>query len=129
MDFAGTVSMFINRCSVQKYLAAIEGHWARGTPIDLHLRQEIHAGRLKAYVTAPFVTSITAANSVSDIRGTQDFARDVFDVYRRAFYLYADQDALLAQLKQATRGAKTSTLASIYLHAQLAALSDRWTTF
>src|SRR5207247_1322416 len=129
MDFAGMVSMFINRRSIAKYGQVIAGNWSAGIAIDLFLRQQVHGGRLAAYVTAPFVTSVSPANAESDIRGAHDFAHAVYDLYRRAFYIEADQDAILRQMTRMVAGARLPKLASIFLTAHGAAMSDRWKEF
>jgi len=53
INFACTSSLFINKYSVGKYAALISGQWKQGVPIDLFIRQLVHAGQLQAHVTSP----------------------------------------------------------------------------
>jgi hypothetical protein len=82
---------------------------------------------VNAYVTAPFITTISSASSASDVTGPHDFGHAVLDLYRRAHYKDADQPAILAELRKLLDGARLPTFASIFLSVSGAVMSDRWT--
>ena len=69
IHFSVMSSFFVNKASVAKYHALIDGQWTRGIPIDIQVRQLIHKGQLKAHITLPFMTSISPQSIRSDIRG------------------------------------------------------------
>ena len=129
VDFACTSSMFVNKASVAKYAACLAGHWTHGDPLDLFLRRLVKAGRLRAYVTVPFLTSISAASNESDIQGPLNASRRVTELYRRGFFLDADAKALVAEMLALTAGAQVSPLAALYLNAEMYSLSDKWMPF
>jgi len=120
--------MFVNKRSVAKYARLIRGNWALGMPLDLFIRQLVHQGALRAYVTVPFLTSI--ADSVqSDVRGRTDRSRQVCDVLRRGLFEEADHPALLARMRALTKGARLSDRAALFVKAESFSLSDQWTPF
>jgi len=129
IDFAGTASMLINKNSIQKYLGVVTSNWSVGAPIDIFLRDAIHKGKLNAYVSVPFVTSISAESNSSDIRGNMDRSRRVCDMLRRGLFQEANVEGLLAELRQLTTGAKVSPLVNLYLNAEMFMLSDQWQSF
>jgi GR25 family glycosyltransferase involved in LPS biosynthesis len=129
IDFAGMASLFVNRRSLDKYASMIRGNWSICQPIDLFLREQVHSGNLRAYVTAPFLTSISDVSSQSEVLGAHDFSREVADLYRRSFYVAADLPNLLARMTELARHARLPTLSSLFITAHAAALSDRWNTF
>ena len=67
IPFSCTSSFFVNRQSIDKYAGLIADQWTWGKPIDLFLRRLINQGRLKAFVTVPFMTSISEISQQSDI--------------------------------------------------------------
>lgn len=128
IGFASCCSMFVNKRSVAKYARLIRGNWALGMPLDLFIRQLVHQGALRAYVTVPFLTSI--ADSVqSDVRGRTDRSRQVCDVLRRGLFEEADHPALLARMRALTKGARLSDRAALFVKAESFSLSDQWTPF
>lgn len=129
LPFCCTSSLFINRASVGKYARLLVGQWRLGRPIDMHLRALVHQGQLKAFLTVPFMTSISAQSDDSDIRGGLDLTRRVCDLYRRGFFQEADLPALLSEIQRLTSGSKISPLTALYLHAERFSLSDQFVKF
>jgi GR25 family glycosyltransferase involved in LPS biosynthesis len=129
IPFSCTSSMFINRAAVGKYARLVVGNWAHGWPIDMHLRDLVLRGQLKALLTVPFMTSISPHSDESDIRGALDRTRRVCDIYRRGFFQEANLSALLAELQQLTAGATISPLTELYLQAERFSLSDQFVRF
>ena len=74
IGFAGATSFFINQKAIGKYAALIAGKWSLGAPIDLFIRQLVHDGVLRAYVTVPFITSISNSVASDRARTSHPFA-------------------------------------------------------
>jgi GR25 family glycosyltransferase involved in LPS biosynthesis len=129
IGFAGTSSFFINKHSVAKLAGLLSEKWTTGVPIDLYLRHLVGQKALKAYVTVPFLTSISRHNLESDIRGGLDRSRAVWGVYRRGFFKEASFEALLGEMEELTREVKVSPLAALYLRALTFTMSDQWVPF
>lgn len=129
IPFTGTTSLFINKSSVEKYGTFITGNWKSGSPIDMFVQALIHRKMLKGHVTVPYMTSISLASTDSSIRGRLDRARQVCDVYRRAFFQDSDLPSLITEMQGLTEGAKVSPLATLYLSAEAFSLSDQWVVF
>jgi GR25 family glycosyltransferase involved in LPS biosynthesis len=127
--FACTSSFFINKKSIDQYAGLIAGKWSLGIPIDIHLRNLVHQGHLKAYVTLPFVTTVSRDSLDSDIRGSVDRSRRVVEIFRRAFFQEADLPALLAEMRELTQGTEDSLLTSLFLCAISFSQSDQWKPF
>jgi GR25 family glycosyltransferase involved in LPS biosynthesis len=127
--FAGTSSLFINRRSIKKYLELISGKWAEGMPIDLYLRSLIWKGALNAYVTLPFLTSLSEHTTESNIQGQLNLSRLVMNIYRRAAFKDADFAALTEELDRLAPKQSLSDFAGLYLKILGFSLSDRHTHF
>ena len=102
------------------------GNWRRGLPIDLYLRSLVNEGKLNAYLTVPYMTSISTESNTSDISGSLDRSRRVCEIYRRSFFQESNLAALLSEMQSLTAGVKVPLLASLYLHTESFMLSDQW---
>lgn len=134
IPFACTSSMFINQRSVAKYQELMSTGWQIGKPIDIYLRDLVHQKRLKAYLTVPFVTSVSRDSLQSDILGTVTGAKAVVTAvvtaYRRAFFQDADLPALDAEIQELTRQlGPPSPLTALYLRTLFFRLSDAWVPY
>jgi hypothetical protein len=125
--FSCTSSFFLNRHSVAKYHNLISDQWKLGINIDLYIRTLVKQGMLKAYLTVPFLTSVSRDSLCSDIRGGEvNRCLAVLDVYRRTFFQNADLRSLDAELQELVKGATHSERRILYLKALLFCLSDQW---
>jgi hypothetical protein len=122
-------SFFVNKASLGKIANLMKGKWSLGAPKDMYVRQLIRQKQLKAYVTVPFMTSISAESDTSDIRGELDLSHRVCDVFRRGFFQEADLVALRREMKLLTEGTTVTPLAGLYLDAMTFRLSSRWVRF
>lgn len=122
-------SFFLNRKSVGKYAALIKGKWSAGVPIDLYVRRLLRSGELRAFVTVPFLSSISPENNQSSIRGELDTSRQVCDVFRRGFFVDADVKGLLDEMRRLTEGVGVSPLTQLYLSGYAFSCSDRYVEF
>jgi hypothetical protein len=129
LRLAATSSLFLNRRSIDKYAALLAGQWEAGAPIDLYLRKLVTQGALTAYLTVPFVTSISPQAGQSDIRGQLDRCRLVEAAYRKAFFQDADWPALQREIQQLTTGCELPLLTDIFLRTLTFRLSDSWVEY
>jgi GR25 family glycosyltransferase involved in LPS biosynthesis len=127
--FSGTSSFFINRRSLGKYDELVRDQWSQDLPIDLYLRSLAHKGELKAYLTVPFLTSVSRDTLESDIRGELDKSRAVATIYRRSFFQEADLTALETELRELLSDVEVSPLAAIYVRSLLFRVSDQWVPY
>jgi GR25 family glycosyltransferase involved in LPS biosynthesis len=119
IPFSGASSFFVNKQSVGKVLSLVSGKWTQDQGIDVYIAQLVHQGLLKAYVTIPFLTSLSPHHRQSDIRGSWDRGHCAREVYRRAFFVEGDPNSVLLEMQQLTQGAGIPPLASIYAMASL----------
>jgi GR25 family glycosyltransferase involved in LPS biosynthesis len=129
VGFSGTSSYFVNWKAIDKYAKLMSSPGVDGLPIDLYLRGLVNEKVLKAYVTAPFLTSVSRNSLQSDISGEMKLSRAVFDTFRRAFFQDADLQSLDAEMQEFIKGLEPSLLEKIYLKALLFTLSDRYVNF
>jgi GR25 family glycosyltransferase involved in LPS biosynthesis len=129
VNFACTTSLVINKSSMGKYARLIAGQWKQGKPIDIFLRELVHTGQLKAFLTIPFITTISEGSNDSDIRGDIGRSRRVCDLFRRGLFQDADVHALLTEMQQLTSDSKISSLAALYLNAEMFTLGDKFVRY
>ena len=156
--FACTSSFFLNRQSIGKYAELMSEKWKVGYPIDVYLRNLVHLGCLKAYLTVPFQTSVSRRCAGLDIRGGLDASRVAATIYRRASSRMPTCNPLAPSFKNSPRTqlfcptiaahsfriphcarwmrkfrgslrARLSPLAEIYVRTLLFTLTDRWVQF
>ncbi len=127
--FAGTSSLFINRKSIGKYAKLISGQWKVGLPIDLFLRSLIQKGLLNAYVTLPFLTSLTEHTAESNIQGQLNLSHLVMNIYRRAAFKDADLQSLREELNRLSVHRKHPDFTALYLDVLSFFLSDQQVIF
>ncbi len=126
---SGMTSFFLNRKSIEKYAKLIKDKWSIGIPIDIYLRQLLRKRELRALVTVPFLSSISAESNQSNIRGQLDMSRQVCDVFRRGFFVGADLNELVEEMRRLTRGTAASPLVQLYLSGYAFSRSDKYLNF
>jgi GR25 family glycosyltransferase involved in LPS biosynthesis len=124
--FAATSSFFVNRQSINKLADLIATRWRLGVPIDIYLRDLVHQGALKAYLTVPFQTTVSQDSLQSDIASGDARSLAVITAYRRMFFQDANLPSLAAEMQQLIKGATHSARASVYLQTLFFNLSDQW---
>jgi hypothetical protein len=129
LGFAGTSSIFINKNSIDKYLKLISGNWTKGMPIDIYLRQLIKDQSLDAYVTMPFLTTLSRNTNESDIQGPLDLSRRILNLYRRAAYKDSNLTEIGEEMRKLTAGPNVPPYANLFLNAVTFLLSDRYLNF
>jgi GR25 family glycosyltransferase involved in LPS biosynthesis len=128
INFASASSLIINKNSLGKYADLIKGKWNLGYAIDIQIRKLVHQKLMKAYLITPFMTTI-AASAQSDIRGTTNRSRRVYDVFRRSFFQDADLASLHREMDELLQGAMVSSLTALFMKAETFTLSDKWSHF
>ena len=129
IPFAGTNSYFVNKRSVEKLADLLEANSRSGVPIDIYLRALVTQKLVKAFVTVPFLTTLCLESWRSKISTDRELSQFLYHVYRRAFFLEADRESLLAEMDRLTSGTTLPTLPSLYLKFLSFYLSDRWVPF
>jgi GR25 family glycosyltransferase involved in LPS biosynthesis len=129
ISFGCTSSFFVNRSSVGKLADLLGDNWRIGAPIDLFLRRLVKQRLLKAFVTLPFMTSLSSDCIKSDIRGALDRSRRVCNVYRRAFFVEANLEALREEMHALVSEERIAPMTQIYLDMLSFTLTDQFVWF
>lgn len=113
IDVTGTTSYFINKKHIKKVFKLLEGQWAQGKTIDIFIAQLIRNKKLKAFVTAPFITSISPQASDSTIA---DYGRNTatLDLLRRSLFVDASPQALYQQALEINKGQQVDARVALY---------------
>ena len=93
IPFTCATSYFVNKDSIRKLYKLICNCDQENVPFDLKLRKAANNDELVAYGMIPFFSTISETSQNSSIR-LYDISRRAFDLYRRSFYIDAEQDDL-----------------------------------
>ncbi|MGD0463837.1 MAG: hypothetical protein ABSB74_15225 [Tepidisphaeraceae bacterium] len=129
LGFAGTSSIFFNKNSIDKYLKLLSGNWTKGLPIDFYLRSLVKDQLLDAYITMPFLTSLSVNTYESDIGNPMDLSQRVLNLYRLAAYKDANLTEMAEEMRKLTANSTVPTYARLFLDAVTFLLSDRYVNF
>ena len=130
---AGNSSYIVNRCSKEKVYGLMKDGFESGLPNDLYLRKLIREGQVKAYVTLPFVTSVSDDFNDSTILGDIGTANPsimLATLYRRSLAWGADTKQLLETFR--TRINQLSPVGDrgmIYAHLVAHLVSDDYQSY
>ena len=124
--FAAISSVLINRQSIHKCLDFVRSGWNEGLPIDLYFKLLVRRGKLKAFVTVPFLTSTSDISVKSEIRGDLDRSRQVGELLRCACFVDADIPKLEQRLQDLVEGSTNTRLDFLYSQAVRFTLSDQY---
>jgi GR25 family glycosyltransferase involved in LPS biosynthesis len=103
--FCSTSSYIVNKASVAKYHQLLHEGW-RVKDVDVFTSDLISSGKLKAFITAPFLSTLGESALTSTInpveRGDSTAARnlDVMTLHRMAYYIDADHAAIKERMGQ-----------------------------
>ncbi len=103
IQVTGTTSYFINKRSLKKVYSLLEGQWNSGKTIDIFIAQLIKNKKLNAFVTAPFITSITPEVAVESTIGDYGNSTQILDLLRRSLYVDSMPDNLYQEALNGTR--------------------------
>lgn len=94
VHFAGATAYLVRGSAKAKLHRVLAAATSLDLPYDIFLRQRSDAGDLKIMGCFPFVTSISPAADVSQIRtGAADLHLQVIDAFRRLMFVERDVDA------------------------------------
>lgn len=99
LSFTGASSYIINKKSIPKIVKLMEHPNASTIAIDNYMRALSQSGEINAYITFPFLTTISDHSLKSSIRGDLDDARKVLDIYRKSFYIDSEIEKISDTLK------------------------------
>ncbi|HEY2414769.1 MAG TPA: hypothetical protein VGI40_21165 [Pirellulaceae bacterium] len=126
LPFAAASSVVFNKRSLAKYCRLIEGNWAQGTSIDLYIQDLVHRGELKAFVTLPFMSTVSRHSVASNIGKKLNLSHSVSETLRRSFFQGADLELLAREMRELVAATTISPLATIYLEAAKFVVSDQF---
>lgn len=126
LEFAGASSVVFNKRSLAKYYRLIEGQWAAGMAIDIYLRELVHRGELKAFITLPFMSTVSRHSASSNIGRKLNLSHHVSETLRRSFFQDADLDVLASEMRELIAGTTLSPLAMIYLESAKFVVSEQF---
>ncbi len=97
--FAGSTSIIVNRKHKSKYLALLTDEVLFSMPIDLLIAKFVREGRLNAFLTFPFATSLSRFAESSQIQSKDlEIENVLWNAYRRLVWIDADMKAVDASL-------------------------------
>lgn len=115
MPFAGSVGYIINRNAMDKLLALIPAHGPLDFPYDIDLQRLVQEGKLRAFVTFPFATTLGPAADVSLLRNPKPH-ETAMNAFRRLMWLerdIAEAQKTIAQVTQGPQDGETQTFLKI----------------
>jgi GR25 family glycosyltransferase involved in LPS biosynthesis len=129
VDFASLCSYFVNRRSIGKLADLLDGKWTERQGVDVYLRTLTNQKQIKAFVIVPFLTSLAPDGQQSEIRDTDDLSRQVWSIYRRAFFKDADIQSLSNEMNRLVNNPALPPLDLLFLSALRFRLSDQLAMF
>jgi hypothetical protein len=114
LPFTGTTSYLVNRRSIDKLMALVDGQWKQNKTLDVHLQGLVREGRLRALVTIPFLSGLGSCN-VDSTTGSQGPALEALNAFREALYYQADLDEIYARISPCDCSGNTEPFLGIYL--------------
>ena len=120
VSYAGATAYVVNERAKSR-LAGLAAGADLALPYDLWLRQQVSDGRLAAFVTLPFATTLSSLAERSQIQAVDiNSINFVWNAYRRLILSDAEPDAVLAHLADIDLGAvATDEAVMIRLLAQV----------
>jgi GR25 family glycosyltransferase involved in LPS biosynthesis len=120
--FTGSTSYFVHRDRIGKVFEVLNDGWKNNQPLDLFIQSMVEQQRLRAFVMLPFFTTIGDLNIDSTV-GHQGPILETLNLFRKAFYVDADQDALYRESLQCGADQSPAALLGLYFEAIKATLS------
>jgi GR25 family glycosyltransferase involved in LPS biosynthesis len=131
--FISTSSYIVNKASIGKYATLLGEGWKKKAAIDNYTSDLILRGELKAYITVPFVSTLSPesmTSTISELGHTPSIGSTrlhMMSLHRMGYYLGADVKALLGQLRDVQHGFEPSDLQRLwteYLSYHVSMLSE-----
>ena len=117
IDFSGATSYFVNKNSIKKLNNFLGSQWYKHEKHDAYINSLVQTGELKAFVTVPFVSSISKHSINSTIDETYNSNMLSLDILRKSFYIDANHKELSEELKKSMKDMEFSDMVEIYTDA------------
>lgn len=99
--FSGTSCYLVHERFKPRLLELLQWNRVLDVPFDLSLREMMFRGDIRAFVTFPFVTSLSPLGDRSDNQlGTTAVTDTVWNAFRRMMWLHRDIDAAVAPVER-----------------------------
>jgi GR25 family glycosyltransferase involved in LPS biosynthesis len=109
MNFASTAAYIVNQRSIAKLAQILNTIQQLDTPIDLTYRALVHSGQLKAFVTFPFLTSLSSHSEDSNIQvQAHAYTEAVWHGFRKLIWMDGCPQDIQPNLKQIEAGKFTA---------------------
>ena len=115
MPFSGNTSYFVHRNSIGKVADLLGTDWIRQCKHDTFVSNLVQAGRLRAFVMMPFLSTRSSLFEESTIDSEYTSLMRAMDLQRAAFYADADLDRLSREAAQLGPGGARNPLLEIYV--------------
>ena len=115
MPFSGNTSYFVHRNSIGKVADLLGTDWIRQCKHDTFISNLVQAGRLRAFVMMPFLSTRSSLFEESTIDSEYTSLMRAMDLQRAAFYADADLDRLSREAGQLGPGGGRNQLLEIYV--------------
>lgn len=96
LGFTGSTAYLLRGPAKAKLHALLSAAEALDLPYDIHLQELCASGELKASVCVPFVTTLSAEASRSQIRDEEPVTHQALDLFRRLMFVERDPAACAA---------------------------------
>ena len=123
--FTGTTSYFVNQKSIPKLHGLLESGLKQNLTIDLFINKMVQQGELKAYVTLPFLSTISLHNEDSDV-GKQGPNLQALNLHRRSYYIDANLSELHQQAVEQAAQLDSDDHLGIYLESMRSVLNSKY---
>ena len=114
LSFTGTSSYLVNHRSARKLIDLIDGKWNSNLTIDVYLQKLVAQGKIRAYVTIPFLSTIGPENIVTTT-GSQGPALLALNAFRESWYYNSVPQDIYARIKPCKCDTRTEPMLGIYL--------------
>lgn len=115
MPFSGNTSYFVHRNSIGKVADLLGTDWIRQCKHDTFISNLVQAGRLRAFVLMPFLSTRSSLFEESTIDSDYTSLMRAMDLQRAAFYADADLEQLSREAGQLGPGGQRNPLLEIYV--------------
>ncbi len=116
IDFSGATSYFVNKNSIQKLYDFLDTPWYKTQKHDTYINSLVQEGKLQAYTTMPFVSTLSQHSVNSTINSHYNSNMLALDTLRKAFYIKSDQKSIAKELKDKTKHMNFTAMSEIYAH-------------
>lgn len=115
IPFNAATSYLVNKNSIEKLNKLLGKNYSGSIKHDTAINNLVQQKKLKAYVTVPFISTITSLNSNSTINETEHNTNLIaMDLIRKSFYIESNINNLHAEVENLKRKEETNKIIDIY---------------